>query len=226
MPIEFETIVLLVEDLEDNLYQTDAIHAFAANDQSNDDLTNIYSVVENGATDIKFYESDTPNINPQNFYRYKLMETQPALISDSKIKIFRHGFLRDEWIVMTYLIDDKIKVSSPIRINNFFQPTEYIETIEIDQNESGSASFDWSVQSYDVNAFFVEIMKNNSETVLSLTFTNDSNFQYFNLENVTLNLSETAPPDLELGDDYEFTVLDIGVDNWINSIYRQPFIAE
>ena len=69
-------------------------------------------------------------------------------------------------------------------------------------------------------------MKNNSSDVLSLTFTNESNFQYFNLENVTLNLSETSPPQLELGSDYEFTVLDIGLDNWINSIYQQSFVAE
>ena len=154
------------------------------------------------------------------------MEIQPSLMIDSKIKKYNHTFLRDEWIIMTYIIEDKIKVSSPIRVNNLFQRTEYLEDISIDQNESGTANFDWTIQSYDTNAFFFEIMKNNSSDVLSLTFTNESNFQYFNLENVTLNLSETSPPQLELGSDYEFTVLDIGLDNWINSIYQQSFVAE
>lgn len=226
VPIVFEDIVILGNELGDNLYQTDAIFAFAANDQTESAHTNIYTVIENGATDIKFYESDYPNINSQDLFSYKLMEIQPSLINDAKVKTYRHTFLRDEWIIMTYKIDNKIKLSSPVRINNLFHPTNFIEAVNIDQDLNGSASFNWDVQSYDANAFFFEIMKDDNSQVLSLTFTNDSNFQYFNLANVTLNLSENTPPSLEQGRNYDITILDIGLDNWINSVYNRTFNAE
>ncbi|WP_111682239.1 hypothetical protein [Winogradskyella tangerina] len=226
VPIVFQNNTFLPEDLENNLYQTDAIFTFAGNDLANSDHTNIYAVIEEGASDIKFYETDTPNINEQDLYRYLLMEIQPTLISDAKIKTFRHTFLRDEWIIMTYKIEDKIKLSSPIRINNLFRQTDYIEDIVIDQGMSGSANFEWSVQSAENNAFFFEIMKDQNDAVLSLTFTNDSHFQYFDLTNVTLNLSQNVPPNLVQDENYEFTVLDIGLDNWINTVHSRAFIAE
>ncbi|MEO1029870.1 MAG: hypothetical protein AAFX55_00615 [Bacteroidota bacterium] len=226
VPIVFEELIVLANDLEGNLYQTDAIHAFAANDMSNNDHVNIFAVVEDGATDIKFYESDYPNIDAQNFYSYRLMEIQPTVTVDAKVKEFRHTFLRDEWIIMTYKHEGKIKLSSPIRINNLFQQTQYMADIGINQEQSGMPIFDWNVQSYDDNAFFFEIMKGDTSEVLSLTFTNESRFQYFDLANVTLNLSTASPPNLVIGNDYEFMVLDVGLDHWINTVYHYNFIAE
>ena len=57
VPIVFENNILLIEDLENSLYQTDAVHAFAANNEVNDAHTTIYAFVENGASNIKFYET-------------------------------------------------------------------------------------------------------------------------------------------------------------------------
>ena len=61
---------------------------------------------------------------------------------------------------------------------------------------------------------------------LSGTYTFDTHFQYYNLDNVVLNITEGTPPNLTKGVQYKFTVMDVSEDNWVNTIFVAPFIAE
>ncbi len=226
VPIIFDNTTRLSDDIQNHLYQTDAIFAFAASCELDSNVIDIFVVVEENAEDIKFYETNSANVNPGFLSNYTLLEIQPTLSSSDILWKFRHNFLREEWVIMTYRVENKIKLSSPIRIKNIIQQTQYLEDITINQEESTKPLFNWNVESYENNAFFFELMNNTEQEVLSLTLTNENRFRYFDLENVTLNLSNHIPPNLVLGDSYEFIVLDISIDNWINTVYSNNFIVE
>ncbi len=216
----------LAEDLEFQVYQRDAVIACAANDELNLDLVKVFLYLEEGANDLRFYESNTIDIDPNDFNNYTKRNIGHQSFLDGSLRVFNRVFDEDQWIIVSYHLDNKIKLSSPIRTKNASQPSLYSQSIEIDQQELGSPSFDWEVESYDNNAVFFEVVYTINEEVLSRTYTNDSQFKYFDLSNVILNLTDGTPPGLTSDEFYNFLVMDVSIDNWVNQVYLLNFQAE
>ena len=218
--------ITLLDELEGKNFITDAVIACAANDIDNTDLLNVYFYPETGATNFKFYETNIFNVDPNNFENYVLLDIEDEPFLDGTLRQFKRSFNREQWIIVTYELNDRINISTPIRTKNVLQPTLWTDEVMINQDQTGMPSFDWTAESEDNNAIFFEIVTTVNDTVLSATYTNDSEFQYYNLNNVVLNITEGTPEGLEPGEIFNITIMDVSIDNWVNTVYKREFIAE
>ncbi|MGC1204173.1 MAG: hypothetical protein WA839_04710 [Flavobacteriaceae bacterium] len=73
---------------------------------------------------------------------------------------------------------------------------------------------------------FFQVLATESLDLLSGTYTSENQFQYYKLNNIVLNSTQNAPPELITGDNYIFTVMDVSIDNWVNEVIMTPFVAE
>ncbi len=226
VPIAFDTTPRLSFDIEGRLFVTDAVVACAASDSLNSDLIRVYYYPEEGAQNVRFYETNTPSVDPNDFFNYLRLDIDDTPFFGGALRQFERLFSIEQYIIITYEVDDRIMISTPIRTKNNSLPTEWISTIEIDQQQSTMPRFDWNVASQDNNAIFFEVVSNSENNLLSGTYTNESEFQYYNLDNVVFNITNGTPPDLIVGDDYEITVMDVSIDNWVNQVINSPFTAE
>lgn len=228
---DIEPIVLnpqsrLSTDIEGRFHQLDAVVACAAGDSLNSDLIRVYYYPEEGAQNVKFYETNSPDVDPNDFFNYLSLDIEDAPFFGGTLRQFERLFSSEQYIIVTYEVNDSIKISTPIRTKNNSLPTEWINTIEIDQQQSTMPLFNWNVASEENNAIFFEVVSDSNDDFLSGTYTYDSEFQYYNLSNVVFNITNGTPPDLIVGNDYAITVMDVSIDNWVNQVINSPFTAE
>ena len=51
-------------------------------------------------------------------------------------------------------------------------------------------------------------------------------FQFYEVSNVVLDINTTTPEDLVLETEYNFTMMGVSEDNWVNLFIQESFIAE
>ena len=83
--------------------------------------------------------------------------------------------------------------------------------------------FEWQDGVFDDTAIYFQAVLTENDDLLSATYTFDKNFQYYNLDNVVLNITEEEPPSLEQAFNYGFTLLAVSEDNWVNLFSTIPF---
>ena len=78
--------------------------------------------------------------------------------------------------------------------------------------------FTWPDNLVGDNAIYFQIVSNDNNDLLSGTYTKENQFQYYKLDNVTLNITQQNPPSLQNGITYKFTLMDVSTDNWVNAV--------
>ena len=124
--------------------------------------------------------------------------------------------IRDRWVIVTFEEDGIINISNPIRIKHLTKPTEYLpENVTLASNTT-MPIFEWQDGSFDDTIIYFQAVLTENDDLLSATYTFDKNFQYYNLDNVDLNITEEEHPSLEQSFNYAFTLLAVSEDNWVN----------
>jgi hypothetical protein len=119
-----------------------------------------------------------------------------------------------------------VKISNPIRIKNLTQPTLFSNQININQQQFGMPHFSWNVNSEVNNAIFFQVLSTIDYDLISGTYTFENYFQYYDTSNVVLNITDGVPPNLTIGQDYKFTIMDVSEDNWVNEVFMSQFTIE
>lgn len=203
-----------------------AVIACAASDNLNTDVVEVYFFPETGAVNFKLYETTTSALNPNDFSNYSVVAIDDTPFFNGTLRRFIQPLATEQWSIVTFELDGEIKLSNPIRTKNTSQPTLVSNQIDINQDESLMPLFSWNVNSEANNAIFFQVISTIDDTVLSGTYTLESNFQYYNTTNVVLNITEGVPQDLLLGQNYKITVMDVSEDNWVNELFIRQFTAE
>ena len=86
--------------------------------------------------------------------------------------------------------------------------------------------FEWEDGRFDDTVIYFQAVLTENNDLLSSTYTFDKNFQYYNLDNVVLNITEVEPPSLEENINYGFTLLAVSEDNWVNLFSEIVFSVE
>lgn len=208
-------------------FEVGAVIACAASDADNADQANVYFFPEEGATNFRLYETTSAEVNPNDFSNYT-----EVFLEDTP---FFNGFLREyailldeeKWVVVTFQLNNEIKVSNPIRTKQISKPSNFAQEIAVNQSVSLMPQFLWTNNEFGDNAIYFQIVSDVSQNVFSATYTFESNFQYYNTSNVVLNVTKGIPPELESGLTYNFTLMDVSEDNWVNAItLNTNFIVE
>lgn len=130
---------------------------------------------------------------------------------------------KEVWSIVTYKTNGKIHKSNPIRLKHQSKPTEWSTNVSIDLSQNTSPKFTWNDGVIKENAIYFQVITNANNDLLSGTYTYDKWFQYYNLDNVVLNVTRNTPPEIVSGQEYNFVMMGVSIDNWVNLVILNKF---
>lgn len=209
---------VLSEVLENISFEVGAVIACASNDANDSNQVNIYFYPEIGSSDFKIYETVSADINPNEFSNYTRSDIQNTPLFNGFLSQFSKVENQEKWFIVTFQLEDEVKVSNPIRSKQFSKPSLFNLDITINQDTAQMPLFSWENNAVGDNAIYFQVVSDAQSTVLSATYTFESNFQYYNTSNVVLNVTQGDPPNLISGQNHQFTLMDVSEDNWVNAL--------
>ncbi len=181
---------------------------------------------ELNASDFKYYETESSDDNPNNLNLFleKNVSHEPLF----------NGFLRrfilpkptkDVWARVSFVANDTIWYCKPVRLKYFEKPTQYApELCQVDLTNSMEPIFNWQDGTANDNFIYFQVISDENNNALSGTYTNDLFFQYYYLDNVVFNVTRPGQvKPLQIGATYNFTLMGVSSDNWVNLIMDKSF---
>lgn len=205
--------------------ETGAVIACAASDENtNEVLTFFYP--ESGASHIRFYETENVQVDKNDFSNYIKVNLQSEPFFNGYLGKFTQSPTNEKWIIITFELNNEIKISNPIRSKQNTKPTVWNDNVLVNQDENGMPNFTWENDAFGDNAIYFQVISDVQNNLFSGTYTYDNHFKYYNTENVVLNITTQTPPSLVIGDNYNFTLMDVSEDNWVNWVILKTFKAQ
>lgn len=233
----FVLILLSCSDSDDNIEQTLAMYASsntietgaviacAASDKETGNVLTFY-YPEEGATNIRFYQTENAEMNHEDYSNYIHVFVNSEPFFNGYLGKFTQSSSNEKWVIVTFELDGEIKISNPIRIKHLTKPTVWTDDVTVNQSISEMPIFSWDPDAVGDNAIYFQVVSDTQDNLLSGTYTYESSFQYYNTNNVVLNVTTQTPPDLIVGNDYNFTLMDVSLDNWVNLVITESFTAQ
>ena len=199
--------------------------ACAASDADSGDLL-IFYYPESGAKNIKFFQTSSLEDDGADYSYY--LEAQPphSPFFNGYLGKFTQVSANEKWVIITLELDGEIKISNPILTKQLAKPTVWNNRVTIDGAKSGMPKFNWEDDPFADNAIYFQVISNAQNDLLSGTYTYENQFQYYNINNVVLNITTQTPPKLMLNTNYNFTLMDVSLDNWVNWVVLKEFSIE
>ena len=216
------TLDAFTDDIEIVL---DNVIACAASNE-NDDLVSVFLYPRDGATNLQYFETETAEVDKNDFKQYRPRQLALKDVFNGFLKKYEVSVTDEKWVIVTFDEDGKRHLSNPIRLKQRTKPTEYLpQNIRVDSSTT-MPNFTWQDGRYDDTEIYFQVVSDAANNLLSGTYTFEKNFQYYELENVVLNITKGNPLTLKSGDSYGFTLLSVSEDNWVNQFSAVPFTIE
>jgi len=221
-----EQAVSLAAVTEGRQVVVDNVIACAA---SNEDpsVVSVFLYPRPGVTNINFYQTSNAELDKNDFSNYELGTAEPIAVFNGFLLKYEVSPEQEQWIIVSFEEEGALHLSNPIRIKHRSKPTEYLnENVSVDAS-SAMPTFTWQDGTFNDTAIYFHVISDVSDNLFSGTYTFERKFQYYNLENVVLNVTEVVPPpELLAGTSYNFTLLAVSEDNWVNLFAETPFTIE
>ncbi len=208
--------VTLQDALKNKTPVVDNVIACAASNE-NDDLVSVFFYPREGVTNIRYYETEDTSISKTDYDQYYRLEIPAFDVFNGYLKKFEVAVAEERWVIVSFEEDGKIHLSNPIRLKQLSKPTEYVsKNIKVGSLETGKRLFTWEDGKYTDSKIYFQVVSDDAGNLLSGTYTFENNFQYYDLDNVVLNITNDTPPALKAEADYTFTLMAVSEDNWVN----------
>lgn len=217
---------LLSDYIENRTTETGAVIACAASDEANSDVVHVFYYLEEGATNVQFFETNTADVDHNDFSNYRKLDITSTALFEGFIYQFTRPFELEQWVVVTFELNGEVKISNPIRTKNVTKATVWNSEVAIDQQTSTMPTFTWEHNATGDNAIYFQVVATEDNGLLSGTYTFENQFQYYDTSNVVLNITPQNPLSLTVGNSYKFLVMDVSEDNWVNTVFQSIFITE
>ena len=205
----------LADILEGREYVLDNVIACAASNKD-DALVSVFFYPREGVSNLRYYETEGIEVDKNDYEGYVPMTFPLHEVFNGYLKRFEVLADQEKWVIVSFDEGGKIHLSNPIRLKHRSKPTEYIpESIAIDASTS-MPIFSWQDGTYDDTKIYFQVISDSRNNLLSGTYTFDKTFQYYELDNVVLNITKDMPPALKVDDPYVFTLMGVSEDNWVN----------
>jgi len=200
--------------------------AFAASASGSTSLSYIFYYPEKGATDIRYYEADSLEVDEKIFSNYRRQILTVEDVFGGKLQRFSRSNSEENWCLITYELDGELHKSNPIRLKNVTKSTSWTDAVTIEFPEKLSPQFTWTDQGITGNEIYFQVIsEEEDETFLSGTYTYDTFFEYLDTANVVLDINEEETPKGLVEDrEYLFTMMGVSEDNWVNLVIQETFI--
>ncbi len=209
--------------LEDREVVLDNVIACAASNEA-DDLVSFFLFPRPTATNIKYFETISSAIDKNSFEQYEPFDSPLLDVFNGFLKKFEVSVNAEKWVIVSFEEDNKIHISNPIRIKNQTRPTEYISSNISIEEDTINPLITWQDGLYDDTRIYFQVLTDSTNNLISGTYTFDSFFKYYELENVVLNITLGTPQNLKLNSTYSFSLLGVSEDNWVNIFSVKSFV--
>lgn len=186
----------------------------------------IFFLPEGNATDFRYFETNDLVADNKDFSTYQEVKLNDTPVFGGFLRYFERATIEEErWSIVTYVNDGIIHYSNPIRLKFSEKPTEVNNALlTFDQSEKLSPRFTWLDGQIDENVIYFHTVTDSQGTLLSGTYTTDKTWQFYDLSNVVLNIRDVSPPPtLSTDNNYQYTMLAVSIDNWVNLIIEKRF---
>ncbi|WP_299050177.1 hypothetical protein [uncultured Polaribacter sp.] len=203
--------------------------ACAGNAAGNQNLTFVFYYPVIGATDVRYYEADSLNVDPNDFTNYRRLNLPSQNVFGGKLKRFSRQNSEESWGLVTYVLDGRLHRSNPIRFKNRTNLTTWTNQVSITYPSITEPKFTWTDFGEDNAIYFQAISNEDAELdedkFISGTYTFETTFQYFDDSNVVLSINvPEIPKDLIEDTAYKFTMMAVSEDNWVNTLVEETFV--
>ena len=220
-----EMVQTLATYIEDKIIEVGGVIACAASHEDTGEVLTFF-YPEKGATNIRYYETLNNQVDEANFSNYTQITLESEPVFNGHLGVFTKNISNEKWVIISFELNGEIKVSNPIKTKQISKPTIWNDMVTINQSETRMPDFMWEDNPKGDNAIYFQVVSDKNDNLLSGTYTYENQFQYYNTRNVVLNVTTQTPPDLILNENYNFTLMDVSLDNWVNWVIQKPFIAE
>jgi len=221
-----------VNDMQLNSYvlnraiEKGAVIACAGSDLNTNDVS-VFFYPEEGSSTIKLYETNTTEVDKNDYANYSKVTAETTPLFNGYLQKFDRKLTNEKWVIVTFELDGEIKLSNPIRTKQLSKLSIWSDNVMIDQSVSTMPNFSWINNEFGDNAIYFQVVSDAQNNLISGTYTFENQFQYYNTSNVVLNITRETPPALLVGTSYNFTLMDVSEDNWVNLfILNKNFIAQ
>lgn len=186
-------------------------------------FVNVFFYPREGATNFRYFETEDIEVDKNNFEAY--IEKAPDVLDvfNGKLKRFSVETSKEKWVIVSFTEAGSIHISNPIQLKHITKPTERLNTVNIDSANPIMPIFTWQDGLYADSAIYFQVITDVNSNFLSGTYTFEKMFQYYNLDNVVLNITEKSPPNLIQTKNYGFTLMAVSEDNWVNLLVETNF---
>ncbi len=186
---------------------------------SNEDpsVVSVFVYPRDGATNIQYFETENTATDKNNFSTYSLVEPPVLDVFNGYLLKFEVRPSQEKWVIVSFEEEGKVHLSNPIRLKQQSKPTEYLpQNVMVNTEMVSMPLFNWQDGSFDDTKIYFHVVSDVRNNLLSGTYTFEKQFQYYKLDNVVLNITEEVPPILQEDVAYNFTLLAVSEDNWVN----------
>lgn len=223
-----EKVVLVPQNLQEYIninsgLIADEVIACAASDEFDNTISYLFYYPIAGATEIQYFETESTTVNEKDFSFYKRRDLPKEGVFNGYLERYVRKDVNEVWSIVTYKTNGKLHKSNPIRLKHQTKPTEWTHHVAIDFTQNTSPKFSWQDGIYKENAIYFQVISAINNDLLSGTYTYDKWFQYYLLDNVVLNVTTEKPQVLKVGSEYNFTLMGVSLDNWVNLVIVKRF---
>lgn len=223
--VDFENLQEYITENNKDL-ELGSVIACAASEENNDSVSFIFYYPEETATNIQYFETENTSVDKDNFDLYTRIDLETEDVFNGYLERFIRNGDAETWCIVTYETEEVLHVSNPIRLKNNSKPTEWSSTVVINNETSLMPIFSWEDGLISENAIYFQVLSSVNGDFISGTYTFDKWFQFYELDNVVLNINNERTPVLNLEEQYNFTLMGVSEDNWVNLVVQKSFIAE
>lgn len=220
------TINTLADLVAINEIEVDNVIACASGSEVDNEII-AYVYPRPGATDLSYFETINVEVDKNDYTNYEKVDLTPEDLFNGYLKKFTRQISTEKWVVISFRESGKVHLSNPIRLKHQTQNTILGNAIAINQEVSGEPRFNWGPIVSNNDAIYFQVISDASSALISGTYTFESQFQFYNLDNVVLNITDGVPSSLITGNSYRFTLMTVSEDNWVNYLALEtPFTAQ
>lgn len=198
-----------------------------ASGSENDNEIIAYVYPRPGATELRYFETADAQVDKNDYSKYVPVALTVQDVFNGFLKKFTRHTSVEKWVIISFRESGKIHLSNPILLKHKSQNTLTGDNIAVDQTISGSPIFNWEAIESQEDAIYFQVVSDANNNLISGTYTFDTTFQFYNLDNVVLNITDGTPSNLIPDQLYHFTLMAVSEDNWVNYLeLENPFLAQ
>ncbi len=193
----------------------DNVIACAASNKNND-LISVFFYPRPGAVNVQYFETEDSTFDKNDFNNYVSVVAPIIDVFNGYLKKFEVSVSQEKWVIVAFDEGGKTHLSNPIRLKHKTKPTEYSsQNVSVDRSTT-MPEFSWQDGQYDDTEIYFQVVSDAQNNLLSGTYTYEKRYRYYELDNVVLNITKGIPPALKNNAPYNFTLLAVSEDNWVN----------